>query len=441
MKKLLIICALFLGSVPMVSAQQASTSPEPSPEDYERMIENHFKVEFRKMAYESLDLTKDEITKFDPLYNNYISQKMDIVDRRNKLINEYRDEMNEDDDAAEKEDERADFIENYWETQINEMELKKDYFDRFEDIVSNEKAVGFFLLEEKAQSRMEEINLIGIVPMMIDVRKYGPMKKDKKSHDRKMKMKEDSSMNWNDQDDTSTNAETQKMANETSTWTKKSDEKGKWSSDDTKMKGKSEKKWSSKATATADTKGATSKEKMSKTKDWSSEGNAAYTSTSSTSGLSSYNEWIEKEGNGVSINHRYTSNGLESLVNAIYAVAEEHSINTNAWSSKKDSIMSITKELQRNPSSTDHADIARNAFEITAEMIHAIQTEKGTDKTKGFASQVKSAAHAINPDRLMTSQSNDIYAFFSYANQALQAFSNADEKWKNTSASAQKSNK
>lgn len=426
MKKLLFICALFIGVTPMLSAQEASTKSEPTPEEYETMIENHYNVKFREMAFEAMELTEDEITKLDPIYMDYVSDKRAIMDRRNKLINKYRDEMQEDDDAEEKADERADFIENYWETQIKEMELKKDYFDRFEDVISNEKAISFFLLEEKMQSRIEEANLIGLVPMMVKVKeyRYAPEKKQK-MHDKKKMKKDDSSMNWENKDD----ASTKRMANEASTWTEKTAEKKEWSSDDTKMKEKSDKDWSQKTTA------------KTTTKEWSSKGDATYTSTTSTNGLSAYNQWIEKEGNGVSVNHSYTSNGLESLVNAIYAVAEEHSVNTDAWSGKKDSIMSITKKLQKNPSSTDHADMARHAFEMTAEMINAIQTEKGTDKTKGFASQVKSAAHAINPDRLMTNQSNDIYAFFSYANQALQAFSKADEKWKNTSASAQNDNK
>lgn len=420
MKKLLFACALFLGAAPMVHAQEASTTNEASPEEYKTMIENHYKVKFREMAYKSLELTEDEIIKFDPLYSEYIAQKMDIADRRNKLVEKYRDEMMEDDDAEEKADERADFIENYWETQIKEMELKKDYFDRFEDIVSNEQAINFFLLEEKAQSRMEESSLIEIVPMMIEVREYDPAKK-------KMKKNKDSSMNWQEKDDAmSDKTDSDRMANN-SAWTD--------TDDDAKMKEKSNENWSSKTTDTASDQTMSDKEMTDKEdKNWTAKGNAAY--SSNTTGLNTFNEWINKEGNSVSLNHRYTSNGLESLVGAIEAVASQHGIDASAWSDHKERIMTITKELQKNPNATDHADMAREAFEASAKMINAIQDQKGTDKTKGFASQVTSAAHAINPDRLMTKQANDIYAFFGYANQALQELSNA-ANYKSSSASAQ----
>lgn len=48
-------------------------------------------------------------------------------------------------------------------------------------------------------------------------------------------------------------------------------------------------------------------------------------------------------------------------------MVKQHDIDASAWSAKKDRIMSITKELQKDPSSTDHADIAREAFETVAD--------------------------------------------------------------------------
>ncbi|PHN04792.1 hypothetical protein [Flavilitoribacter nigricans] len=415
MKKLLFICALFMGAIPMLNAQEASTTTEPTPEQYETMIENYYNVKFREMAFESLELTEDEITKFDPLYAEYISRKKDIVQRRNKLVEKYRDEMMEDDDAEEKADERADFIENYWETQIKEMELKKDFFDRFEDIVSNEKAINFFLLEEKMQSRVEEASLIQIVPMMIEVREYYPTKKHK-----------DTSMNWDEKKDMSTDKTT------TTTTDKKE-----WSSDDKKMTDKKE--WNNKSTATTTTTGMDKSmtDKKDTSKDWTSKGTATYTTnTSNISALAAYNKWIEKADNKVALNHQYTHNGLQKLVSAIWAVAGAHDIDASAWSDKKEKIMSVTTELQKDPMSTDHADITREAFEMTAVMINAIQDKKGTDKTKDVATKVTSAANAINPDRLMTDQATEIYNFFGQANKALHALADVDA-WGRSSASTQ----
>jgi hypothetical protein len=230
--------------------------------------------------------------------------------------------------------------------------------------------------------------------MMIEVREYYPMKKREK----------DSSMNWDEKGDAmSDQTDADRMANH-STWTDTSE-------DDKMMKEKSAQNWSSKDKNTT-----------------------SY--ASSVEGLNAFNTWIEKENNRVALNHRYTATGLEKLVGAIWAVASQHGIDASAWSDHKDRIMAITKELQKDPNSTDHADIAREAFETSATMINAIQDQKGTDKTKGYAKQVAKAATAINPDRLMTRQATDIYAFFGYANQALQELSNA-ANYKNSSASTQ----
>lgn len=62
MKRLLFFCA-----VPMVSAQETSTIDEPTVDEYETLIENYHKIKFWEMAFESLELTEDEIIRFDPL--------------------------------------------------------------------------------------------------------------------------------------------------------------------------------------------------------------------------------------------------------------------------------------------------------------------------------------------------------------------------------------
>ena len=190
------LVTFLIGLSPIIGAQEASMDTKVTHEDYERMIENHYKIDFREKAIKSMDLTKEEIIRFDPIYNDYVSRKRGIIDERFELLRNYQDLLHKFDDNRTDSEVTADFIENFWETQIAEMELKKDFFDRFEDVVSNEKAINFLLFEEKAQSRMEEASMIGIVPMMVEVREFSrPMHKKMHKHKHKKHKEKDNSIN------------------------------------------------------------------------------------------------------------------------------------------------------------------------------------------------------------------------------------------------------
>lgn len=413
MKKLLIIFALCLGTIGMATAQTASSESEPTSEDYERLIENYYNVKFREMAFDAMELNEDEIVKIDPLYSEYVARKKELVQKRNKLVDEYREELSEEGDADEYDDDTADFIENYWETQIAEMELRKDYFDRFEDIVSTEKAIQFFLLEEKSQSRVEEVNLIQIVPMMMDVREYeySPEYKEyreqyhykqNKSYNNKDK---DSSMTW-DEDDV-----------ESVTDENKSD----WAKTTTKD---TDKDWSNKD----------GHDKMNHDK-------KAYTATgdkvatSETNACTTYSNWVNDNNDKVGLDHQYTHDGLMKLVSAIWMVGKSHGIDVSDWADEKQQIKNVADKLQKDPTSDEHADIAREAFVMAADMISAVQEKNGSESTEEMVAQVKTAATAIDPDTLMTPQAKHIYEFFRTADQALSALSKS-AKMKNTSASS-----
>lgn len=138
-------------------------------EDYERLITAAFKVDFRAFAINRLDLSEEEIIAFTPIYMDYMAAKANILDQRANLVAEHREEMKEDNSESSEDNEIADFIENYWETDIDAAELKKDYFDKLEDEIPYQKAVAFFALEDAVRNRIERMQLIDIIPMAYTV--------------------------------------------------------------------------------------------------------------------------------------------------------------------------------------------------------------------------------------------------------------------------------
>ncbi|MBC6993225.1 hypothetical protein QWY85_13750 [Neolewinella lacunae] len=153
------------------SAQEEMTKPSTNrgsdvatAEDYQRIFKNSFNVELRALAIEALELDEKQTTAFTPIFLDYTQAKNGLMTRRTTLLDDYREEMKEDDTAEDEREETADFIENYWEIDIAEMELQKDYFDRFEDVITGEKALEFFALERMYQNRLNRTILMEKVP-------------------------------------------------------------------------------------------------------------------------------------------------------------------------------------------------------------------------------------------------------------------------------------
>jgi len=136
---------------------------------YEKLLDGYLTVNFRKYAYERLNLTEDEIIALDPLYLSYMQEKNELNDRREKLVKDYRKEMKEDDRPADEAEETTDFIEDYWELKIAGEELRKDYFDKMEDVIPYQKAFTFFLLEESIEmDLLKEMN-VQLAPVLLEL--------------------------------------------------------------------------------------------------------------------------------------------------------------------------------------------------------------------------------------------------------------------------------
>ena len=183
MRKIILSCLLIAGTLGTVNAQQTfkkadliqGTKPvgtevssgEITDSQYEELIRNSYKVNFRDYSFTKLGLNETEIKNLTPLYMEFMKEKNDLIDRRRQLVEDFRDEMKEDDTMKDEKEETADFIENYWEIDIAEMELQKDYFDKFEDAIPYRKAVQFFLLENDVRDRLKRAQIVRTLPVLV----------------------------------------------------------------------------------------------------------------------------------------------------------------------------------------------------------------------------------------------------------------------------------
>ncbi|HKK73796.1 MAG TPA: hypothetical protein VJ953_01880 [Saprospiraceae bacterium] len=167
MKKLLLTLLAMCGLILSVRAQaQDYTSTE---EKYERYFESKMEMDFRKYAIQSLDLNSEEIEDFDPLFRKYMNKRVDLAENKVELAEIYRDELAEDDTMKDEAKETTRFIEDYWAESIDELDLKRQYFTRFADAVSYEKALKFFLLEDEIEYQILRQTLAEINPFIMKV--------------------------------------------------------------------------------------------------------------------------------------------------------------------------------------------------------------------------------------------------------------------------------
>lgn len=160
---LLVLAATAFAQVPVTK-----TSPDRASEpmtdkiteaDIERYLDARMELDVQNTVLNALRLNKEQITDLQPIYLNYQTDLEKLDTRRKKLIMEYVEEMKEDDTAKDEENETADFVENFWEVDIDALKLKKDYFDRIEDITGTAKALDFFSLNEMYAARINRIRM------------------------------------------------------------------------------------------------------------------------------------------------------------------------------------------------------------------------------------------------------------------------------------------
>lgn len=161
MKNLILIALVCVGQIFTTTAQNTPTNPTTSynsststnpmtMSDYERMLNNQQKTEFKAEIEKTLGLTAQQIKDFEPMYKRYMEDKAKLAQAKMDLLNKYSDRMDENDSQAKLENKKEEFMEDYLELQTAEMKLRKENFDRMEDAITADKAFGFYLLEDIA---------------------------------------------------------------------------------------------------------------------------------------------------------------------------------------------------------------------------------------------------------------------------------------------------
>lgn len=157
---------------------------------YNRYLDARMEMDMRLVAIKELNLTSEEINQFNPVFDSYMAAKDKLSEKKFDLFDEYVEEIQEEEDKDDRAEETSDFIEDYWELEIEEKKLRKDYYDQMENVIPYQKAAEFFLFDETVENRIKHNTLMAKMPQVKAIEKAKLKKEAKKAKQKQEKEKQ-----------------------------------------------------------------------------------------------------------------------------------------------------------------------------------------------------------------------------------------------------------
>ncbi len=120
------------------------------------------------------------------------------------------------------------------------------------------------------------------------------------------------------------------------------------------------------------------------------------------------------------LGHSYTAGGIRRLSDALSAMVDRDDVGDVNMSAKRDTLRQRAARLEANPQSLEHSQVAHDAFTSAADLMAEMQAKR----YPGLSNQVtgvREAAQGINPNGLLSNQTNEVQTFFERASASLQA--------------------
>ena len=142
---------LFSGAFSPVMAQQER--------DVIELIKTQVGTQRQALVAENLQLTEAESTSFWPVYRSFHSERDKLVDRRIKLLMEFRDNF---DGLSEEQSKKL--LDDYIALQGEQLALRKKWVKNFRAVLSEKTTLRYFQIENKLDVIID-FDLAQVVPL------------------------------------------------------------------------------------------------------------------------------------------------------------------------------------------------------------------------------------------------------------------------------------
>ena len=143
--------ALFSGAFSPVMAQQER--------DVIELIKTQVGTQRQALVAENLQLTEEESAVFWPVYRSFHSERDKLVDRRIKLLMEFRDNF---DGLSEEQSKKL--LDDYFSLQDELLTLRKKWLKNFRGVLSEKTTLRYFQIENKLDA-IVDFELAEVVPL------------------------------------------------------------------------------------------------------------------------------------------------------------------------------------------------------------------------------------------------------------------------------------
>jgi hypothetical protein len=156
MKKVLsaviVFCVLFLFIIPVCAQDK--------PADTNQLVREKIQADKKLLVAENMQLTEAEAKAFWPVYESYQKDQAKIVDRTQKLINDYAQNYQIMTDATAKK-----LIDDLMVLENDRLKLRKDYLPKFRKVLSDKKVARYYQLENKIHA-VVSYELAKVIPLV-----------------------------------------------------------------------------------------------------------------------------------------------------------------------------------------------------------------------------------------------------------------------------------
>jgi hypothetical protein len=122
------------------------------------------------------------------------------------------------------------------------------------------------------------------------------------------------------------------------------------------------------------------------------------------------------------LDHNYSSDSIRYLSAALSSLAREHNIKDLDIEQRVKSLEQYADRLQEDKRSTEHADLAREAFISITDLITDLENRLHPGQSQEIG-QLRQAAQSIDPNQPLLKQKTRVQEFFTRASAVLQAMS------------------
>ena len=122
--------------------------------------------------------------------------------------------------------------------------------------------------------------------------------------------------------------------------------------------------------------------------------------------------------------HSYEAEGMRLLAAALDALADRDTVGGVSLDARIAALRNRADALQRNWRSTEHARYTREAFDSAAALVEGMQQQRFANMANE-AAELRQAASAVTPDRLLLEQTAEVQRFFQSAAAAVRAMTSS----------------